>query len=230
MLRHRQFNSVMLIPEQAQKQLNASIEITEMKRGCYAFNAIEITSSFPLGLMTWSKSFPSAAKLWVYPQAQGNQTLPKPKVQQGTYLKKEQGDFSHVRSYQRGDSLNHIAWKQMARTGDVMTKEFEGGEGLRQTWLDLNDILHTDNEAKLSQLCRWILSCHQKQLKYGVKLGQQHIDAAQGEGHKENCLQALAQFGQNPTLDGKAKKTNEANKSNIHSSNVISNSLSKKQS
>ncbi|MBL4900692.1 MAG: hypothetical protein JKX76_13865 [Colwellia sp.] len=44
-------------------------------------------------------------------------------------------------------------------------------------------------------LCRWIVDCHQRQLKYALALPNQTIAAAQGEAHKECCLQALAQFG-----------------------------------
>ena len=121
--------------------------------------------------------------------------MPKPKAKQGTYLKREQGDFSHVRTYQRGDSMNHIAWRQMARTGEVMTKEFDGGEGLRQTVLNLQDAKQSELEARLSQLCRWIVDSHQKQLKYALELPNQTINAAQGEVHKEVCLKALAQYG-----------------------------------
>ena len=195
-IQHQGFNSQSAVPLAKEKLLSATLDVSRLKRGCYPLEAITLSCDYPLGLVRWTKTFTTAARLWVYPAPKGNQVLPKPKAQQGTYLKREQGDFSHVRTYQRGDSLNHIAWKQMARTGDVMTKEFEGGEGLRQTWLDIQDIKHQDIEIRLSQLCRWILSCHQKQLKYGLKLPQQTLEAAQGEGHKENCLQALAQFGQ----------------------------------
>ncbi len=176
--------------------LRANLIVGPLLRGCYPIGSLSLVCRYPFDFFRWQKVEPSDAKLWVYPAAKGKQVLPKPKANQGTYLKREQGDFSHVRQYQRGDSLNHIAWKQMARTGDVMTKEFDGGEGLRQTWLDYNDINLGDPETRLSQLCRWILDCHQRQLKYGLKLPSLTIEAAQGEAHKENCLQALAKFAQ----------------------------------
>ena len=184
-----------LLPISEEKFIRASIAIKALARGCFSLNNLQLSCDYPLGLWRWQKNIHSEAKLWVYPTPQGKQVLPKPKAKQGTYLKREQGDFSHVRTYQRGDSLNHIAWKQMARTGQVMTKEFDGGEGLRQTILSFQDAKQADIEARLSQLCRWILDCHQKQLKYALELPQQTIAAAQGEAHKELCLQALAQYG-----------------------------------
>ncbi len=174
---------------------SASVAINPLARGCFALSNMQLSCNYPLGLWQWQKSSTSKAKLWVYPAPHGKLALPKPKAKQGTYLKREQGDFSHVRTYQRGDSLNHIAWKQMARTGEVMTKEFDGGEGLRQTVLSYQNIKHGDIESRLSQLCRWIVDCHQKQLKYALELPNKTIAAAQGEAHKEVCLQALAQFG-----------------------------------
>jgi uncharacterized protein (DUF58 family) len=180
---------------------NAAVIINPLARGCFALNKIQLSCNYPLGLWQWHKSSTSKATLWVYPAPQGKLALPKPKAKQGTYLKREQGDFSHVRTYQRGDSLNHIAWKQMARTGQVMTKEFDGGEGLKQTVLSYQHIKHGDIESRLSQLCRWILDSHQKQLKYALELPHKTIAAAQGEAHKELCLQALAQFGLTLKLD-----------------------------
>lgn len=171
------------------------IPIKPLTRGCFPLENIQLNCTYPLGLWRWHKVINSDAKLWVYPAPQGKLPLPKPKAKQGTYLKREQGDFSHIRTYQRGDSLNHIAWKQMARTGEVMTKEFDGGEGLNQTVLSYQNIKQGTLESRLSQLCRWIVDCHQKQLKYAVELPNQTIAAAQGEAHKEVCLQALSQFG-----------------------------------
>ncbi len=183
------------LPLSTEKLIHANIAIKPLKRGCFTLNRLQLSCNYPMGLWRWQKNNKSEAKLWVYPAPQGKQPLPKPKAKQGTYLKREQGDFSHVRTYQRGDSLNHIAWKQMARTGDVMTKEFDGGEGLRQTILSLQETKQPDIEARLSQLCQWILDCHQRQLKYALELPNQTIAAAQGEAHKEVCLQALAQYG-----------------------------------
>ena len=171
------------------------IPIKPLTRGCFPLENIQLNCTYPLGLWRWHKVINSDVKLWVYPAPQGKLPLPKPKAKQGTYLKREQGDFSHIRTYQRGDSLNHIAWKQMARTGEVMTKEFDGGEGLNQTVLSYQNIKQGTLESRLSQLCRWIVDCHQKQLKYAVELPNQTIAAAQGEAHKEVCLQALSQFG-----------------------------------
>ena len=187
-------SSAAQLPLSKEKFISASIAIKPPTRGCFSLNSLQLSTDYPLGLWRWQKNISSAAKLWVYPTPQGKLALPKPKAKQGTYLKREQGDFSHVRTYQRGDSLNHIAWKQMARTGEVMTKEFDGGEGLRQTILSYQAIKQGDVEARLSQLCRWILDCHQKQLKYALELPNKTIAAAQGEAHKELCLQALAQY------------------------------------
>ena len=204
-LEQQSFASRQLIADDKEKLLSSSLLINKPTRGFYPLNQLQLSCDFPFGLMCWRKKFSSEAVLWVYPAAVGKQPLPKPKAKQGTFLKREQGDFSHVRNYQRGDSLNHIAWKQMARTGEVMTKEFDGGEGLRQIWLDYQDIKHQDVEVRLSQLCRWILDCHQRQLKYGLSLPNQRIEAAQGESHKDVCLQALAQFAQHLDNSNKAE-------------------------
>ena len=190
-----EFNSQAPLPLSKEQLFTVTLNIAQLKRGCFTINNLQLATTYPLALWRWQKNFAQQATLWVYPTPKGKQPLPKPAAKQGTYLKREQGDFSHVRTYQRGDSLNHIAWKQMARTGQVMTKEFDGGEGLRQTILTFQALKTPDTEARLSQLCRWIVDCHQQQLKYALALPNKTIAAAQGEAHKENCLQALAQFG-----------------------------------
>ncbi|MDP7593932.1 MAG: DUF58 domain-containing protein [Litorilituus sp.] len=183
------------LPLSKDKITTTAIAITPFFRGCFTLNGIQLNCTYPLGLWRWQKKTHNESKLWVYPTPQGQLPLPKPQAKQGTYLKREQGDFSHIRTYQRGDSLNHIAWKQMARTGEVMTKEFDGGEGLKQTVLSYHSIKQGSLDSRLNQLCRWIVDCHQKQVKYALELPNQTIPAAQGEAHKEVCLQALAQFG-----------------------------------
>ena len=205
------------LPLSKNEFIKVNIATNSLVRGRFHLANIQLNCSYPLGLWRWQKSSHSEAHLWVYPAPKGKLALPKPKAKQGTYLKREQGDFSHVRTYQRGDSLNHIAWKQMARTGEVMTKEFEGGEGLKQTVLNYKDLKHGTLETKLCQLCRWIVDCHQKQLKYGLVLPNQTIAAAQGEGHKALCLQALAEFG----LD--KQDENPLNNSNVTAETRASN-------
>jgi len=190
-----ELNTEAAMPLTNKSLFSTTLNVNHLNRGRFKLAHIVLQTHSVLSLWHWKKQIPSEATLWVYPAPQGKQAIPKPKAKQGTYLKKEQGDFSHVRVYQRGDSLNHIAWKQMARTGTVMTKEFDGGEGLRQTILSYQDLKGSNTEHKLSQLCRWILDCHQKQLKYSLELPRKTIAAAQGEAHKETCLQALAQFG-----------------------------------
>lgn len=200
---------------------NAAVIINSLSRGCYSINKVQLSCNYPLGLWQWHKTSTSKATLWVYPAPQGKLALPKPKAKQGTYLKREQGDFSHVRTYQRGDSLNHIAWKQMARTGQVMTKEFDGGEGVRQTVLNYQQIKQGDIEFRLSQLCRWIVDSHQRQLKYALELPNKTINAAQGEAHKELCLQALAEFGLTLKLDTHSRSHTDRNSPSVLSGNLM---------
>lgn len=49
-------------------------------------------------------------------------------------------------------------------------------------------------EARLSQLCRWILDAEQSGVSYGLRLPHLIIPTAIGITHQRRCLEALALF------------------------------------
>ena len=64
-----------------------------------------------------------------------------------------------LREYQRGDPLQRVAWKAVARGAGWYTKQFEGGGGggpLDLDWAELPPAL--DAEARLSRLTAWVLA------------------------------------------------------------------------
>jgi uncharacterized protein (DUF58 family) len=47
-------------------------------------------------------------------------------------------------------------------------------------------------ERALSRLCAWVLLAHQRNIRYGLRLGGQSIAPDHGAAHKSACLRALA--------------------------------------
>lgn len=108
-------------------------------------------------------------------------------------------DYSGVRSYQSGDPLKHLSWKHIARIdldagGNLISKQFAGTSG-GTICLDFATLSpQLDLELRLSRMCGWILEAERQQLDYAFKLSHIELPAAQGEIHRNACLEALAKF------------------------------------
>ncbi|MBU0654877.1 MAG: DUF58 domain-containing protein [Gammaproteobacteria bacterium] len=103
-------------------------------------------------------------------------------------------DFGGIRAYRPGDAPKHIHWSKYAQTGKLHTKVFVDYSS-HDVWLDWNDLPMPGVEVRLSHLCSKVLEYHQAQRQYGLKLPGKTIPPGKGEGHKAQCLRALALFG-----------------------------------
>jgi uncharacterized protein (DUF58 family) len=102
-------------------------------------------------------------------------------------------DFSGLRSYQPGDARRLIAWKQMARTGELLSRQFQAQAG-SETVLDWQTLATLEHEARIARLCAWILAAEAAGHHYALQLPGQYIAPGQGEAHCKTCLAALALF------------------------------------
>lgn len=99
------------------------------RRGCYPSAGIVLQSSGPLGLVVRRRSFLLPLNLMVYPRYYPMKGLPAAELDWadwGQALKSSAADeFYGSREYQYGDPLKHIHWRNTARLGNFMLKEFE---------------------------------------------------------------------------------------------------------
>ncbi len=168
-------------------------------RGWLAAPRIRLRSSFPLGLFhAWSYWQPDARVL-VYPMPEAGEP-PLPLDTGGSEAGQGMAgndDFAGIRAWQAGDSMRHMAWRQIARNADgaLVTKQFEGGTTGRLV-LDYAQLPeHLDTEQKLSRMTRWVLMAESLGAPYGFILGNMRLPADTGPGHLAACLQALALYG-----------------------------------
>jgi uncharacterized protein (DUF58 family) len=171
-------------------------------RGVLPAPRVRILTRFPLGLFTaWSYWAPDARAV-VYPTPEALVTpLPmagRPGAQAGSGPGND--DFAGIRSYQPGDSMRHLAWRQIARLGPeeggaLATKHFEGG-AQHDVVLDFQQLpVSLDLELRLARMTRWVLEAERAALPYAFRLGALTLAAASGPAHQAACLRALAQFG-----------------------------------
>ena len=124
--RHRSFLLVTLKPGSTTV---FSYTATAYRRGYYTSASITLQSSGPLGLMVRRRIFPLPLKLTVYPayyQMAGLPTAEAAWADWGNAVKSSAAaEFYGSREYQYGDPLKYIHWRNTARLGHFMIKEFE---------------------------------------------------------------------------------------------------------
>ena len=188
------------IKENADTQIN--LPVAASNRGRLYLNKIKIYSEFPLGLFhAWSwVELKTSCLVYPMPEAHSPRIHLRGK-QSGQQMSVESGidDFAGLRDYQKGDSPSHLAWKAIARTGQLQTKVFnaDAGNEIWLSWYQLPDNMGI--EKRLSVLCRWILDADNHGLSYGMEIPGKKIPVNSGLHHRHSCLRELALFGETDT-------------------------------
>ncbi|MBS3916990.1 MAG: DUF58 domain-containing protein [Sulfuritalea sp.] len=183
----------------ANASTSVSLPLRASQRGWLHPGRVTLETRFPLCLVrAWSYVEPDMRCL-VYPQPEPI-APPLPLSASGesgsTLTGKGSEDFSGLRSHQPADSPRHVAWKAVAREQPLLTKQFSGA-GTTQVWLDWNELPPDMGiELRLSRLTRWLLDAHARGLEYGLRLPGREISLGQGTRQFQDCLEALALYGE----------------------------------
>ena len=173
------------------------LQVPAPGRGWLDLGRVMLETRFPLGLFrSWSYIEPEARCL-VYPRPERSALPPSSgEAGRGAMRTPTPGndDFTGLRGYQPADSPRHVAWKAVARTGDMLTKQF-AGEGGAELWLDWQLLpASLPIETRLSRLAGWVLDAERGGALYGLRLPGTELPPSRGESHRAACLQALALF------------------------------------
>ena len=178
------------------------LSVRSARRGWLPAPRVRLSTQFPLGLLrAWSYWRPDVSAL-VYPRPEED-APPLPMA--GSARSDGSGsagtdDFAGIRAYRPGDSIRHMAWRQIARVdvdsgGALVTKHFEGGSA-SDLVLDFARLPATlDLETRLSRLTRWVLEAESRSLPYGFRLGATVLEPGLGPAQQQACLRALALYG-----------------------------------
>ncbi len=180
---------------------STGLEFTTIKRGYLYPERVRVSSTWPLGLFKAWSYLPIDQGSLVYPKPAGRRALPATTaIDEDEQTGKGSGteDFVGVRKYRDGDSMRSVDWKAYASERGLHSKRFSG-KGSRKILLDWAQTQAlTDVEARLSQLCLWLLEAEKSQCQYALQLpGAALANFANGEAHKHACLSALALYGIN---------------------------------
>jgi uncharacterized protein (DUF58 family) len=166
-------------------------------RGWLPLGRVMLETRFPLGIFrAWSYVEPDTCCL-VYPRPERSPLPPySAEASAGALRSPTPGndDFAGLRGYQLSDSPRHVAWKAVARSGDMLTKQFTG-EASAQLWLDWQLLgVGFNVEQRLSRLAGWVLAAERAGTSYGLRLPGAEIAPGRGDAHRNACLQALALY------------------------------------
>lgn len=168
--------------------------IETRRRGRFAIDRIAVSSLQPLGLARAWCYVNIQDEYWVYPTPRGRPLQPQYHAADGSGGRNSRqlsDQPHHLRDYVRGDSPKQIAWKASARTGTLQVREYEQAQA-GDLLLDWHSLTGMDTEARLSQLCLWLIQAEQKNLRYALQLPARRIAADSGSDHQRRCLEALA--------------------------------------
>ena len=176
-----------------------SLDILATARGRTPLGRVTISSDFPLGLWRgWAYAhFPATGIAFAAPEPSAP-ALPSGSAgtEGSTRGRTEDADLAGLRDYQRGDPLQRVAWKAVARGAGWFTKAFDGGGGRGPVVLDLADLpAALALEQKLSRLTAWVLACEHAARPYALVLPTLRIASSQGREHRRAVLTAIALFG-----------------------------------
>ena len=168
------------------------------QRGLLYAGHIKVFTTFPLGLFKAWSYIEMKQPCLVYPKPAGQNPFPAYKLTDATGTQGNASgtdDFIGFRNYQTGDSIKDIAWKAYAQQKGLFVKRFSGSgaDKLLLSWADVAAL--ADVEARLSQLCHWIIEAESQSLEYSLELPELFIDSGHGEKHLHQCLSALAKYG-----------------------------------
>ncbi len=166
-------------------------------RGCpmepvRAAHALSVRLVSRLDLCASARSRPIVA-----PQPRGDRPLPSAAAAAGSAARSEargDEDFAGLRAYAPGVPLKHMAWKVLARGGEAAVRSYTD-LAAQPEWLEWSALEGLETEARLSQLCRWVLASEAGHRRpYGLRIPGVEIAPGRGGLHRARCLRALATY------------------------------------
>jgi len=167
------------------------------RRGRFAVPPLWVESVMPVGLCFAWKIFSDGGTYFVYPPPKGRPgeaTSLNRGGEAGVQADSGGEDVSGHRLYEAGDPPSRLDWRVYARTGNLVVRTLEEGDGgaARLRWAD-TDFL-PDYEARLEQLSFWVAQCVRENRSFILDLGNGRRDLT--EQNLTGCQIALATMGE----------------------------------
>ncbi len=187
----------------------AAVQIPTQRRGVVRRDQFEVRTRYPFGWFRAWTYIRSPLVAYVAPEPTGNRALPSAAAAKGSAAYSDargDEDFAGLRAYEPGVPLKHMAWKVLARGGEPAVRSYTG-LAAQPEWLDWFLLDGLDDEARLSQLCRWILDSEAVKHPYGLRIPGTEVSPGTGDAHRSACLRRLAEYGSEPGVSSTSRLT-----------------------
>lgn len=178
--------------------LHLPLEAGSVRRGRHPVGKLALRSGYPFNLFITRVFSIRAETILVWPAAEAHApSWPQDSLSQKRKTRRGE-DVIGLREHQPMDCARTIDWKQSAKAGEIVVREFE--EPMQQDLVfSWNHVQMLEQEHALQRLTAWVLRADREGRSYGLDLQGQTIAAGRGKRHKEQCLTALALFGRERT-------------------------------
>ena len=103
-------------------------------------------------------------------------------------------DYVGLKTYEVGESLRHVAWKQYAREQGLWSKQYGDPADVR-VWVDWEHYAGMDMEQRLARMSWQVCECDAAGRVYGLRLPTVELEPNQGSAHRQSVLRHLALYG-----------------------------------
>ncbi len=184
----------------ANSDQRVTVTAAATRRGVRRFSQFELRTRYPFGWFRAWTYVQGSLSAFVAPQPRGDRTPAAAAMEGGVPRSEAHGDeeFAGLRPYAPGVPLKHMAWKVLARGGDAAVRGYTG-LAAQPEWLEWSALEGLDTEARLSQLCRWVLANEAGYRRpYGLRIPGVEIAPGRGTTQRARCLRALALYSDEP--------------------------------
>jgi uncharacterized protein (DUF58 family) len=181
----------------ARSRLRLELPLAAPARGVVRIDRVRLSTAQPFGLFRAWTWLHTPITLLVYPHPHGALPMPADSARHtGTHPHAGAGadEWLGLRPFRDGDSPRQVDWKAYAREAPLLVKEYvQGASELRL--FDFSQLAPLDQEARLSQLARWVVDAEAHGERYGLILPGIQLPPDRGPEHRHRCLAALALYG-----------------------------------
>ena len=164
------------------------LPVTPPKRGVFTHANVYLESRYPLSTVRLVMKIKETYEDIVYPEPKG---LPlRSFLEQEETHYGEEKEFDGLRAYDGSQRLSSIHWASVAK-GDMSVKVFT--KETRTPKLVFNFYTAAaEDEARLSQLCLWVLECEKQKLPFAIKMPNRELKSSKES--TDAILETLARY------------------------------------
>jgi uncharacterized protein (DUF58 family) len=194
-----------IIPSVNQSPTRTSININAPIRGIYQLPRIYIETQYPLGIIHAWSWLRFNQTYWIYPQPiqpplnRSNEGINDDDADAES-IQGRGDDFHGLKQYEPGDSPKRIDWKAYARERGLHTKDMRTPQS-NALWFRWQDFPGATPELRLSYICYLVCEAAKEDAEFGISIPGFKSALSHGDSHKRLCLESLASWGEEPTVD-----------------------------